>query len=204
MLKAISIVPICASFLGAFAYQTDSAQPGAATAAVQQVAAQAALASEPLLIAIDDGTQWSDVFEVLETEVASSSAREALGALIGELEDLAYAGEEGVDEFNTVLELTIDEFWNLTEVDGSLSYGERDLVFDVLMSAIANFDMAEGTTRWVETETLEGQKCKTPATATCQAAKPKQTCIKKKEQKKQKDGTYVDSGKVKCESGTIP
>lgn len=220
MFKAISIVPIFASFVGALAYQTEPEQPRAAATAVLQVAVQVADAGERLIaelgttsfkiyesssvyVQADADTQWSDVFEVLEAEVANPDARERLGVLIGELESLAYAGDAGVDGFNAVLELTMEEFWVLNEEDGLLSYAERDLVFDVLMDAITNFPMAEGTTKWVVTETLVGQKCKTPSTATCKDGQPKQTCIKKKEQKKQKDGTYVDTGTVKCESGTV-
>lgn len=210
MLKAISIVPIFASFIGVFAYRTEPEQPSAAATAVQHVAAQVAEAGEPLIVEsgsasskIDDGTQWSDVFEVLESQVADPGAREQLGQLIGELETLANAGDAGVDEFNAVLELTMEEFWLLTEEEGSLGYDERDLVFDALMAAIVNFPMANETTRWVTTETLVGQKCKTRLTAECEASTPKRTCIKKKEQKRQKDGTYVDTGKVRCESGSL-
>ncbi|MCC6408245.1 MAG: hypothetical protein IT453_13865 [Planctomycetes bacterium] len=205
MFKAISIVPIFASFLAALAYQTEHEQSRTAATPVQLVAAHAATVVNPLAIraSFDADTQWSDVFEVLESEVANPEARERLGALVGELQALAYQGEAGVDGFNAVLELTMEEFWILTEEVGSLSHAERDLVFDVLMAAIVNFPMAEGTTQWVVTETRVGEKCKTPSTATCMDAKPKQTCIKKKEQKKQKDGTYVDTGKVKCETGSV-
>lgn len=234
MLKAISIAPIFASFIGALAYRTEPEQPCAGATAVQHVAVQAAEADEPLIVELgtasfeidefdsadsqvvalggraldtrvssDDGATWSDVYEVIEGQVADPSARDRLGLLTSDLESLAYEGDGGVADFNAMLEFTMEEFWVLAEEEGSLSYGERDLVFDVLMAAIVNFPMAEGTTKWETTETLTGQKCVNRTKAECGPDDdPKRTCIKKKEMKRQKDGTYVATGKVRCESGS--
>lgn len=205
MLKVMSIAPIFASLIGAFAYQTEPELPRAAATAVQLLTTQAAEANQLLNTRASAAadTQWSDVYEVLESEVANPDARERLGALIVELETQAYAGDAGVADFNAALEATLDEFWVLTEEDALLSYAERDLVFDVLMAAIVDFPMVEETTRWVTTETLVGQKCKNRLKAECESSDAKRTCIKKKEQKKQTDGTYKDTGKVRCESGAV-
>ncbi|MCC6408246.1 MAG: hypothetical protein IT453_13870 [Planctomycetes bacterium] len=205
MLKAISIVPIFASFLAALAYQTEHEQPRSAATPVQLVAAHAVAVVNPLAIRASAAadTQWSDVYEVLESEVADPDARERLGVLIGKLETLAYAGDAGVADFNALLEATIDEFWILTEEDGLLSYGERDLVFDVLMDAIASFPMADDTVIWEkDAATLSKAKCKNKTE--CDVADDdKRTCTRMREMKRQPDGTYKETGKFRCESGSL-
>lgn len=205
MLNLFSIAPVFASLIGAFAFHIEPEQPRAALTGVQHVAVQSAEKGAPLVnrASIDADTQWSDVYEVLETDVANPEARERLGALVSELETLAYAGEAGVDGFNSVLDLTMEEFWILTEEVGALTYAERDLVFDVLMDAITNFPMAEETIKWErDAATLSKAKCKNKTE--CEVSDDdKRTCTRLKEMKKQPDGTYAETGKFRCETGSL-
>lgn len=204
MLKVMSIAPIFASLIGAFAYQTEPELPRAAATAVQLLTTQAAEANQLLSTRASAAadTQWSDVYEVLESEVANPDARERLGALIVELETQAYAGDAGVADFNAALEATLDEFWVLTEEDALLSYAERDLVFDVLMDAIVSFPMVEDTIIWEkDAATLSKAKCKNKTE--CEVAEDHRTCTRLREMKKQADGTYKETGKFRCESGSL-
>lgn len=204
MLKVISIVPIFASLIGAFASRTEPELPVAGATAVQLVTPQAAEANQSLntraSAAVD--TQWSDVYEVLESEVANAEARERLGVLVGELETQAYAGDAGVADFNAALDATMDEFWVLTEEDGLLSYAERDLAFDVLMDAIVSFPMAVETGVWVnDAATLSKASCKNKTE--CEVDADHRTCTRQREEKKQKDGTYAETGRFRCISGSL-